>query len=294
MKNEVFDMKKSLLVLLPLLMLFGCNSKSSVTPTSRNGESNKKNNNEVSSNELTTTISIPQEDYFQHFTYAVSIDSRSQSDYAQRPTITYTTTVKITISQLRTGYVTYSGTGSFKAQLDWTYETSDGNGNVINAPKSDTFTIPYSTQDHLTSFTSEKIYTTSHTGNSSSSWKIESEMPYKNTYDTKHNPSCIVTVSTLSLQATYYKNGVSGDHNLFVKSYEITTANYLSYFSISDNRLYPTGNNKLYDYRVSFTINDQKYTTRRDGTCSFALGSDGVSAITKVEGFIDVYPDRVI
>ena len=285
-------MKKYLLILLPLMMLTACNSSTPVNPPSGDGESQHQEQGGDSSEELTTKVSISKEEFLQHFSYNVAFNSTSQSDYAQYPTITYTTTVTMTVSQLRTGYVTYSGSGSFTVKLDWTYETTDGGGTVISAPKSDSFTVPYSTEDYSTAFTFKKTYTASHAGKDYS-YHVQSEIPYQGGSGGT-SPTATVSVSSLSMEATYYKNGVSGDNTLFVKSYEMNIANYLTYFSVSTTGIGAKQNNDLYDYRVTFTIDGQKYTVRRNGSYTFSPALDSTFSVTNVEGFIDVYPGRVI
>jgi hypothetical protein len=291
-------MKKIILVLLPLLMLAACNSNSSSDTSSEGGGSEQQEQveSEASSKELTTKVSISNEEFFQHFSYDISFNSTFKSDYAQNPTITYTTIVTMTVSQLRTGYVTYFGTGSFTVKLDWTYETTNGSGTKISAPKSDSFTVPYNTENYSTAFTFKKTYTTTHAGKDYS-YQVESEIPYYtyivNTGE-NHNPTATVSLSSLTMEATYYNNGVSGDSTLFVKSYEMNIANYLTYFEVSTTGINPKQSNELYDYRVIFTIDNQKYTLRRNGTYTFSPDLDVSFTVTNVEGFIDVYPGRVI
>ena len=285
-------MKKNLLVLLPLFILSACNSNSSLSTKSEGGGSEQQGG--VSSEEPTTKLSISKEEFLQHFSCNVTFNSTSRSDYAEYPTITYTTTVTMTVSQLRTGYVTYSGSGSFIVKLDWTYETTDGDGTVISVPKSDSFNVSYSTENHSTAFTFKKTYTASHThAGNYYSYHVESEIPYRGS-DGGHNPTATVTLSSITMEATYYKNGVSGDNTLFVKSYEMNIANYLTYFDVSTTGIVPKQPNELYDYRVTFTINNQKYTVRRDGTYTFSPALDASFSVTNVEGFIDVYPGRCI
>lgn len=284
-------MKKIFVVLLPLLFLVACNSNSPSNTPSSDGESGQQEHDERNSIEPTTKVPIFKEDFLQHFSYKVSFSSTSQSDYEQYPTITYTTTVTMTVSQLRTGYVTYSGTGSFTVKLDWTYETTNGNGEVISAPKSDSFTISYNPESYSTAFAFKKTYSTSHAGKDYS-YHVESEIPYKSNSG-GHNPTATVTLSSLTMEATYYNNGVSGDSSLFVKSYEMNIANYLTYFTVSTTGIGPKQSSDLYDYRVTFTINNQKYTVRRNGTFTFSPALDATFSVTDVEGFIDVYPGRV-
>ena len=283
-------MKKILLVLLPLFILSACNSNSSPSTPSEGGGSEQQGGG--SSEEPITKLSISKEEFLQHFSYNVSINSTSQSDYAQYPTITYTTTVKMTVSQLRTGYVTYSGSGSFTVKLDWTYETTDRDGTVISAPKSDSFIVPYSTENYSTAFTFEKTYTASHAGKDYS-YHVESEIPYQGGGG-GHDSKATVTLSSLTMEATYYRNGVSGDSTLSVKSYEMSIANYLTYFDVSTTGISPKQSKEIYDYRVIFTINNQKYTVRRNGTYTFSPALDASFSVTNVEGFIDAYPGRVI
>ena len=142
-----------------------------------------------------------------------------------------------------------------------------------------------------TSFVFTKTYSIKSDGYNDS---IGSSIPYS--LDGNNDKPSIGNKSAgaVNIEATYYKNGVSGDDELTYKSYRITTANYGSYFEISNrqNAVIPKYDDELFDYRISMVINGVKYTMRRDGYLQLPTAESTV--ISFVEGFIDVYPGVVI
>ena len=108
------------------------------------------------------------------------------------------------------------------------------------------------------------------------------------------------------MKATYYHCGVSGDASLTYKTYQITIANYSYYLNHGSTTsggyikgktncsyISPKESSELFDYRVSVTMGGQKVTLSRDGYYVYDSILEDLT-ITAVEGFIDVYPGRII
>ena len=210
--------KRLLLCLLTAVFLSSCGSNET---TSSSGNDSKKEEDTPVVTELTHNLQLTNSDIFQHIDYTVSWESFSQSDYAQYPTITYTTNLKITIKQVRAGFVTYDGTSNLTFNFEWKY-TADN----VEHTNSTSVSVPLSLSDSKQSYEFSKKYEFQKKS-PGSSFVIQSEIPFvKNAV----NPTVkSVTASTTNMKATYYHCGVSGDPSLTYKSYEITIANYSYY-----------------------------------------------------------------
>ncbi len=281
---------RKIIFILSSLLLVACSTKNP-TPNNNNQE---QSDDAVPTQEAVVKKPISKEEFYEHFDYSVTFESKSVSDYDYHPTIKYTTKVIVEISQLRSGFVTYSGTINFNVSVKWAYSTTNNEGGVVDATKSDSFSVSISTLDYETSNTYSKEYSTAHTFTSSySDYEPESEIPYQGN-NANHSPSAQSSIKDCNIEAIYYENGVSGDQSLRMKSYQVTIANYLYYFKVTDNVITPIDPSDLFDYRVVFTINGKTCTVRRNGKYTYTKESDESLKITNVEGYIDVYPGRVI
>lgn len=267
-------MKKTLLMVLPFIMLSACGS---------NG-----NQNSDSQNTLLRKESISKEDFKNHFGYIEEWNSNSIPDYSEHK-YTYETVLSLTITQLRTGFVTYSGTAQLNAAVHWTYNDYYKG---TSEDKEIKFSISFSIKDSAQTFLIKKEFSTVHYWDETE-YVPESEIPYYRDYYlapyvTSDAPSSIDIV------ATYHNNGISGMDNLFYTSIEINVANYTAYFDITADNIMPIGSEPLYDYRVTFVINGKNYSSRRDGTLVFNPPFASKPRPENVFGYIDIYPGRVI
>ena len=286
-------MRKLLFILLPFLMLTACASKDNPTvPSNNEEETQEQAQPENKEDKLTTTVKVSAEEFLQHFSYNIAFNSRAVTDYNQTPNKrTYTTEVTLIVNQLRSGFVTYQGMCSFYIKIDWTYDTVNSESVVVQAPKSTYFNVNMLAHDYETYFTYTQTYTATLLA-SASSTDVVKEIPYTGV---GHEPTVsTVNISGSTIEATYYRNGISGDKSLQMQSYEITIANYSYYFNVGINNITTAQGSELFDYRVTFTINGNKYTVRRDGRYIFSTPLEQGFKVTNVEGYIDVYPGRVI
>lgn len=281
--------------MLTAALLASCGSNES---TSSVGNDSKKEEDTPVAIELTHDLQLNNSDIFQHIEYTVAWESFSQSDYAQYPTIAYTTNLKITIKQVRNSFVTYNGTSNINFNFEWKY-TADNEERT----NSTSVSVPLSLSDSKQSYVYTKKYEFQKKS-PDSSFVIQSEIPFVKNAAKPVAKS--VTASSTNMKATYYHCGVSGDASLTYKTYQITIANYSYYLNHGSTTnggyikgktncsyISPKESNELFDYRVSVTMGGQKVTLSRDGYYAYDSILEDLT-ITAVEGFIDVYPGRVI
>ena len=88
------------------------------------------------------------------------------------PTITYTTNLKITIKQVRNGFVTYNGTSNINFNFEWKY-TADN----AERTNSTSVSVPLSLSDSKQSYVYTKKYEFQKKS-PGSSFVIQSEIPF--------------------------------------------------------------------------------------------------------------------
>lgn len=269
-------MKKIIAILLPLFILVACGS-------SGNQESSSEQN------PLIRKENISKDDFENHFGFIEEWYSTNVPDYKEH-TYTYTTVLSLTISQLRSGFVTYSGSAELEASVHWKYFNSYTG---VIEDKTLSFTISFSIRESVQSYSIKKEFKKVHDWNDGE-FVPESEIPYYTQYS-DYNPYIRINASNnANIVATYHNNGISGSDSLFYTSFEINIANYQAYFKFERDRITPIDSDPLFDYRVTAVINGTQYTIRRDGTRFFDTPFANAPTPDNVYGYIDVYPGRII
>ena len=273
------NLKKTIISILSLLCLVGCGSNSSRKNDSQS--TSQYNNDESQINESgNNELKINADNFWQHFEYQVTKKNNYNTDYSTYKS--YTTIISCEIKQLRQGFVTYSGSATILLVIGW----SDSS----NQHKTKSIEIPMVAYDYSTKFSYDKSFNLS--TDYYDSQKPEDIIPYSTNYSVDS-----ISIRNCQITATYYTNGISGDDELSVKSYKITIANYSVYLTMGSDLgksyIYPLATSELYDYRITMNIEGKKYILRRDGRYYFDILFEN-PLITSVDGYIDVYPGRVI
>ena len=273
------NLKKTIICILSILCLVGCSSNSSNKSSSKTSSQNIDEETQIDGNG-NTRLNINAANFAQHFNCTVTRTYRYDTDYSTYKT--YTANVTFEIKQLRQGFVTYSGSANLLVTIGWNDSTSQH--------KTKNVEIPMRAYDYLTLFSFSKSFdlTIAYSNNKNPN----DDIPYNADVSIDN-----FLAKNSQIIATYYKNGISGDDELSVKSYKITIANYSVYLTMGSDHgksyIYPLNTSELYDYRITMTIEGKKYILRRDGRYYFDILFEN-PLITSVEGYIDVYPGRVI
>lgn len=271
------------MLLIPVLLLVACSNKnvSERPSSSSNLSSNIETSEPALVDDCTRTYSLSLDEIPQHFSYNATWNTNNHYDYSYNSNFVYETIFKVELNQYREGFVTYSGTIKINVAYSWTYIQYNQ-----SVQQTGSYTFVCVLHDYEQQYQILQTFTYSD-GN---------KEPYDAIPYGQYLFITGITISECSVNATYYNYGVSGDESLTYTSYKITTANFKTYFNAtmySSPAISPINSSPLFDYRVKVFLGTEEYFLRRDGYLT-SLGAPENRTITKVEGYIDVYPERTI